>query len=65
MKGRLRNHNRDWTEEDDDVFRTMLSQGVSLTQIAFKLRRTRIAIVGRARNLRIPLAGKLKAKGTS
>jgi hypothetical protein len=57
---RLRNHRRIWTKDDDDIFRALLAEGVSVRRIALKLNRTTEAIVSRARTLRIFLSGKLR-----
>jgi hypothetical protein len=50
-------HNERWTEEDDDLLRSMSETGKSLTLMTVKLRRPMAHIRARAIDLGIGIAG--------
>jgi hypothetical protein len=57
--------NRTWTAEEDDLLRTLLEGGKSTTLIAGKLKRSVMAVKGRACKTGVSLNGiklRLKAK---
>jgi hypothetical protein len=56
MAARIYNIER-WTAEDDQLLRSMSAAGKSLTLMTAKLKRPMKAIMARAEDLHVPIAG--------
>jgi hypothetical protein len=57
MTNSIKRHGRYWTEEDDNLLRTMAAAGRSITLMTVKLGRPMRTIKARAQELHIPLPG--------
>jgi hypothetical protein len=60
MSTPIKRHGRFWTEEDDNLLRTMASAGKSITLMTVKLGRPIRTIKARAQELHIVLPGEDK-----